>query len=176
MQFFIRDNVWDGHAAETADNSTFFDKVDDAERRVRLVQKPFDAPPVGTTAAAQALEAVLAAAGASAPARDAVDRRLVEHVRTRGGKIIDSQKDVGGWPEYPAAQAPPDADGDGMPDEWEKARGLDPRDASDAAKDRDRDGYTNIEEYINSLATVRVPSGSPPPVGRGGSPPGRGRP
>ena len=36
MQFYIRDNVWDGYAAETGDNSAFFDKVDDAQRRVRL--------------------------------------------------------------------------------------------------------------------------------------------
>jgi hypothetical protein len=38
-----------------------------------------------------------------------------------------------------------------MPDAWEKARKLNPRDPSDAAKDRDGDGYTNIEEYVNGL-------------------------
>lgn len=156
MQFFIRDNVWDGHAAETRDNSAFFDKVDDAGRRVRLVERPFEAPPVDTTPAAQALEAVLGAVGASSPARDAVDRRLVEHVRARGGKIIDSQNEVGGWPRYRAAQPPPDADGDGMPDAWEKARGLNARDASDAARDSDGDGYTNIEEFLNDT----TPGGS----------------
>jgi hypothetical protein len=36
-----------------------------------------------------------------------------------------------------------------MPDEWETRYGLNPRDASDANQDRDTDGYTNIEEYIN---------------------------
>jgi hypothetical protein len=36
-----------------------------------------------------------------------------------------------------------------MPDEWEKKYGLDPNDPSDAAKDLDGDGYTNLEEYLN---------------------------
>jgi hypothetical protein len=38
-----------------------------------------------------------------------------------------------------------------MPDDWENARGLDVNNPSDATKDRDNDGYTNVEEYINSL-------------------------
>jgi hypothetical protein len=37
------------------------------------------------------------------------------------------------------------------------AMGLNPSDANDARGDRDKDGYTNIEEYINSLPTEKVP-------------------
>jgi len=45
----------------------------------------------------------------------------------------------------------PDADGDGLPDSWEKKYGLNPTDPSDALLDPDRDGYTNLEEfYLNS--------------------------
>jgi hypothetical protein len=47
---------------------------------------------------------------------------------------------------------PTHSDEDGMPDAWESARGLAPLDPADNAKDRDGDGYTNIEEYLNSLA------------------------
>jgi hypothetical protein len=36
-----------------------------------------------------------------------------------------------------------------MPDEWEERYGFDPRDAFNASKDRDNNGYTNIEEYLN---------------------------
>ena len=36
-----------------------------------------------------------------------------------------------------------------MPDSWETQHGLDPRDSGDAAKDKDGDGYTNIEEWLN---------------------------
>ena len=40
-----------------------------------------------------------------------------------------------------------------MPDEWEKANGLNPNDPSDANKDCTGDGYTNIEKYINGIST-----------------------
>jgi len=39
-----------------------------------------------------------------------------------------------------------------MPDAWETARGLNPYDATDSVKDRNSDGYSNVEEYLNSLA------------------------
>jgi hypothetical protein len=54
-----------------------------------------------------------------------------------------------------SAAAPADTDSDGMPDEWETSRGLNPRDPADAARDRDNDGYSNVEEYLNSLVALR---------------------
>lgn len=46
-----------------------------------------------------------------------------------------------------------DTDKDGIPDEWEKANGLNPNDANDALNGSlDKKGYyTNIEVYANSL-------------------------
>lgn len=47
-----------------------------------------------------------------------------------------------------------DTDGDGMPDEWEKANGLNPNDPEDAALftlDTERGWYSNLEVYLNSL-------------------------
>jgi hypothetical protein len=40
-----------------------------------------------------------------------------------------------------------DTDGDGIPDAWEKQYGLNPQDSSDASKDFDGDGLTNLQEY-----------------------------
>jgi hypothetical protein len=57
---------------------------------------------------------------------------------------------MGGWPVYRWKRPPPDRDG--MPDVRETAHGLNQDEPSDAAADRDGDGYTNLEEYINQLA------------------------
>lgn len=111
----------------------------------------FSTWPITTTPAAEACEAVLARAGATAPARDAVDARIVAEARSGAGKVIDSPREVGGHPALSAGTAPPDGDRDGMPDAWERSKGLDPADASDGPKDRDGDGYTNVEEYLHSL-------------------------
>ena len=47
--------------------------------------------------------------------------------------------------------APTDSDKDGMADAWEVANGFNANDAEDRNGDRDSDGFTNLEEYINSL-------------------------
>ncbi len=149
LQFFIRDNVFEGNDALTRDNTQFF-QPDQFRAQVRTVAEPFAAPPVTTVAAVAALELVLAKVGASAPVRDAADARLVEQVRTRKGALIDSQAEVGGWPLLKSGPAPVDTDGDGMPDEWDTRRGLNPRDPADATH-RAASGYSQIEEYLNSL-------------------------
>jgi RHS repeat-associated protein len=41
----------------------------------------------------------------------------------------------------------PDADSDGIPDQWEKDYGLDPNNPADAKLDLDNDGLTNVAEY-----------------------------
>jgi hypothetical protein len=130
----------------------------EGKRQVQTVAAPFAAQPVRTLPAAAAYEKVLAEVGATLPVRDAVDARIVDEVRRRKGSIIDSQKQVGGWPEYRQAEPPKDSDGDGMPDDWETARRLNPRDPADASRDRDGDGYTNVEEYINGLTGHTEPA------------------
>ncbi|MBI5770927.1 MAG: pectate lyase [Verrucomicrobia bacterium] len=152
LSYFIRDNIFEGNEALTADNTQFFTTVEwEGKREVRTVDTPFAAAPVKTVPAEDALALVLAGVGASRPVRDAVDARLVEHVRTRGGKLIDSQTEVGGWPVLKSGPVPVDSDNDGMPDAWETARGLDPKNPADA-KAVAKSGYTQIEEYLNSLA------------------------
>ncbi len=52
-----------------------------------------------------------------------------------------------------------DADNDGMADDWELARGLDPSDPTDYNGDYCDKGYTNIEYYINDLTVDSFPAG-----------------
>ncbi len=66
--------------------------------------------------------------------------------------IITDIRQVGGYPEYNGFPYV-DTDGDGMPDEWEVANGLNPNDPKDANQDCTGDGYTNIEKYINGIST-----------------------
>lgn len=125
------------------------------------VHQPFNVAPVDTQSAEDAYVRVLDKAGCSLR-RDAVDARIVEEIRAGtarfgetyggGGKgIIDSQAAVGGWPELRAEPAPDDADYDGMSDAWERSNGLDPAFPDDRNLDRDQDGYTELEEYLNAI-------------------------
>jgi hypothetical protein len=107
---------------------------------------------------------VIADVGATRPKQDAVDRRILADVAKRThtftgsrGKlpgIIDRPKDAGGWPDYASGTPPVDSDHDGIPDDWEKAHGLDPANPADAGKYR-ADGYTHLEYYLNELAAGR---------------------
>ncbi len=116
--------------------------------------KPFPTGPMVTETALDAYENVMAMAGASL-ARDAVDSRVMNDVRNGTGKIIGDEDQVGSWPEYKTSGVLKDSDLDGMPDSWEKQNGLNPNDQADRNGDRNKDGYTNLEEYINSLAVRR---------------------
>ena len=114
---------------------------------------PVDVAPVAPDPAASAYERVLTSAGAS-KTRDPVDARVVAGVRSRTGIQIDSQRDVGGWPELKSAPPPRDTDNDGMPDIWEHKHGLDPK-IADGNGDIDRDGFTNIEQWLADAAEGR---------------------
>jgi hypothetical protein len=158
VSYHVSGNVVEGRPALTADNRLLFDRVEAGGRRlVTFVAEPFDAPPVSTTGAAQALRAVLAGVGATRPRRDAVDARVVREVEARSGRIIDSQRDVGGWPPYLSGPTPTDGDRDGLPDEWERARGLDPGDPRDGAGVAGREGFTHLEVYLNERAGGAIP-------------------
>ncbi|OYY76419.1 MAG: pectate lyase [Sphingomonas sp. 28-62-20] len=109
---------------------------------------PVDVAPVAADPAPSAYARVLAGAGAS-KARDAVDLAVVAGVRDKTGHQIDSQTEMGGWPDLKSLPAPKDSDGDGMPDAWEKAHRLNP--AKDDSAGAGKDGYTNIEAYLNGL-------------------------
>ncbi len=172
----VTNNNWDGGIQlKGRDGKTM--SLEEARKHFPYIKvdKPFPMKnPVRIMPAKRAFKYVLNHAGATLPHRDAVDKRVIEQVRT--GKIdnhpsvdpdtlyqfkyrrldkdswkkgiITDVREVGGYPNYEGTPYK-DSDHDGMPDAWEKAHGLDPNDPSDASKDLDGDGYTNIEEFLN---------------------------
>ncbi len=142
---FFADNAMDG--VVPADPWSLVTGITDPAQKL---SSPVEMPKVGCAGAASVETAVLARAGASR-SRDSVDAAVVAGVRTRTGKQIDSQRDVGGWPDLRSGTAPLDSDGDGMPDAWERQHGLDPK-RDDSSGDRDGNGYSNVEDYLNALA------------------------
>ena len=135
-------------------DNTFNSEV---EAQMKL-SAPIDFYAVTTHTAETAYEKVLSYVGCSKQ-RDSYDITMVNDVRdgkttyTGSGNnpgFINNQNDCGGWPALNSTAAPTDTDGDGMPDEWETANGLNPNDATDGAKIC-ADGYTNLEHYLNGL-------------------------
>ena len=147
------------------------------EEDVRM-DEPIATGDITTHDAETAFNKVLEYAGASL-VRDVYDERYAEEAETGTttyiGKVteytdekgntqkvdkhypglIDSQDETEGYPELNLIERPAgfDSDGDGMPDEWEEANGLNPNDPDDASETTvDKKGwYTNIEVYANSL-------------------------
>lgn len=155
-------NDWVGHGVNTWD---YYELNHDGsthlvEQAQYAAVKPFPAPPVSMDAVSDLMGKVLASVGASKPSRDAVDQRVVQSVRDGTGSSRIST--TGPWPDLASdAPAPPaDSDHDGMPDTWEAAHGLDPRDATDGAKTA-ANGYSHVENYLNELAGDPIPQMMP---------------
>ncbi|WP_442795452.1 pectate lyase family protein [Pelobium manganitolerans] len=170
----VSKNNWDGGVQPETKGD--LNKLLDSMR----VNKPLPMAKVSVMDTKEAYDYVLANAGASLPKRDAVDARVVETVRTgkikyvEGGKTgvgkefikrrlpVDSYKQgiitdvsqVGGYPTY-SGKPYKDSDNDGMPDDYEKKMGLNPKDPNDAQV-ISKNGYSNIENYLNSLVDVKT--------------------
>ncbi len=117
--------------------------------------------PVNVLSATRARDDVLADVGASAGLfcrggwvrrSDAVDQRVVNSVALGTGPSAPpkNESDAGGFPSLDGGSPCSDTDGDGMPDEFEQRYGLNPDIPGDAMLDADRDGYSNIEEFVNA--------------------------
>ena len=191
---YVTGNVMEGYPEVTKDNWNGGVQIEEengvGEHLGYMKQnKPLIMPQLTTLSAEKARDYVLSNVGATLPRRDAVDARIVEQVRTGKVKIlpgvklpttqfkhrrlpIDSYKigiitdpsQVGGYPVY-SGQSYADQDNDGLPDSYEKKKGLNANDASDAASySKTGSGYTNIEEYLNSL--VNINNVVPPSTGK----------
>jgi hypothetical protein len=170
----VTKNNWDGgiQIGEMPDAGRYTDSI--------KVNEPFPMAKVSIIPAADAYNYVLENVGAFLPNRDAVDKRVIQDVKTgkityvdntansNGSKYLkhrlpdDSYKQgiitdinqVGGYPEY-KGKPYKDSDHDGIPDDYEIKHGLNPHNAADAAMyPKNGGGYTNIEIYLNSLVPI----------------------
>jgi hypothetical protein len=112
-------------------------------------------PKVTELTAQQAYDHVVAHAGASLW-RDEADKYVIAELSSLGkrGATISDETTLGlanAVGSIPAGSAALDSDQDGMPDSWETAHGLSSQKPSDRNDDRNGDGWTNLEEYLNSL-------------------------
>jgi hypothetical protein len=167
QQYYVAGNVMPGHFGPDEQEMA---RTATTERGGRLpedyspwVDAEFFPPHVTTQTAVEAYADVLADVGCNFPALDPHDQRVIAETRagTHAFKgsvtglpgLPDSQEDVGGWDDYPVVHRPAgwDTDRDGMPDVWESAHGLDPKDPQDGPADRKNDGFTNLEDYLHSL-------------------------
>ena len=82
---------------------------------------------------------------------DRVDERLINDVLNSTGSIKKSVSEAGGYPDISNGTPYQDSDEDGISNEWEIAMGLNPNDSSDGNKDRNADGYTNLEDFLNEV-------------------------
>jgi hypothetical protein len=155
-KWYISNNLMEGQPDILEDNwsnGVVFDDGTSMEKNRSYT--PFENGGYVVRDAAEIYEEVLADVGVIAPGRDVVEERIIREVRTGkttyGNGIIDRVEQTEGWPELKSTPAPEDTDHDGMPDEWEKQHGLDPGNPADGKVDRNDDGYTNLEEYLNRL-------------------------
>lgn len=168
QKYYIAGNVLKGHISAD-DQRKQFVPWKDTPREQYISDTPFFEPHVNTQSAEVARGNVLADVGCNKPHLDDHDQRILKEVQTgmcqyRGSVtglpgLPDSQEDVGGWESYPEVHRPAswDTDRDGIPDDWETAHQLNPNNAADGNDDRDGDGFTNLEEYLGTLAGEFTP-------------------
>ncbi|MEN3323185.1 pectinesterase family protein [Mariniflexile soesokkakense] len=156
-KFYVDGNYVNGYGAITKNNWNGGVQCDNPE--ATKLNSPINiSENIKTSSAIDAYEEVLKNAGVNL-FRDAVDARIVHNTKEGSANykngIIDSQENVGGWPILKSEKAKVDSDEDGMPDEWEVQKKLDPK-ASDAILNTLDKNYTNIEVYTNSLINAAL--------------------
>jgi len=148
----VSQSVGSKGAAQLYEEGNLFDGL--AKENQRIASVRISNPPcpltVKPSSAQQAYATVLAGSGAMP--RDSLDRRIIADVVARTGHIV---KAAGQLPELDPGVPYPDADGDGMADDWENAHGLNPH-RFDAWGDRNGDGWTNLDEFLDARSTALI--------------------
>ncbi len=149
---YFENNRIDSNQNGVADGVDLGLAMIDPEQPLTVMAEPYAYPVVATDSPEVAYLRVLQYAGCSLQ-RDAIDTRIVNQVKNQTGGIVYHYNDVGGLGTIAGGAAPVDTDQDGMPDSWEDGHdGLSKTNPDDRNGDPDGDGYTNLEDYLNSIA------------------------
>lgn len=148
---FYGDDNWQDRNKDGVYNPELFTGDGGGDRQ----STPYDYPELETWSGKDLVEKLLPEVGASLPYRDLADCYMVDEVLSFGtkGKLITNENELPigvptTWSWYKGSK-PADSDGDGMPDAWEEANVTD-KSKADAMVIAEN-GYTNIENYINSI-------------------------
>ena len=166
QMFYISGNKLEGYPQFDADNWLGVSPNYALESDIRS-DTPFFPAFAATESVDMAYDNVIDNVGAVYPKRDATDMRIIADVVNRSYTytgsidalpgIIDSQEDVGGYPVLATGPVPDDTDHDGLPDWWEELYGMNPNstvgDFTDTNADPDQDGFTNMDDYLEYLAS-----------------------
>ncbi|MFT3737802.1 MAG: autotransporter-associated beta strand repeat-containing protein [Breznakibacter sp.] len=154
FNIYAQDNWYDNNKNGTLD--PYLVPYSEYSGGPTFVGQSYNYPTLPTVPATALTEALLPTVGASLPCRDYVDYYVVNEVESFGvsGFIITSEDELPfgiplSWSLWSGVKRT-DTDGDGMPDEWEDANGLDKNSATDAMQIA-ANGYANIENYINGI-------------------------
>jgi hypothetical protein len=151
---FLADNLWTKIASDSAGNQDQAQLYWNNGGANYLVDHATFGSGVKILDSSATAAYVLANAGTSGYSSNSADARIIREAATGGGQIIDNTAQVGGMPGATGqtSVAATDTDRDGMVDWFEDAYGFNKL-ANDANGDSDRDGFTNVEEYINGIIT-----------------------
>ncbi len=161
LEVFEQDNLYLDNRLDVLCDRSKKGRIADVAAVANLVDQPAHELSVTPQPVGGVLDHVMSNVGARfGPDRqlDSLDASIIENVLRCDGHRIDHPDEAGGWPDLPEISLLNDRDLDGLPDDWEEMQeGLDPDDRSDTWKDRDGDGWSNLEEYLSHLAGDPLP-------------------
>ncbi|WP_291148320.1 pectate lyase family protein [Flavobacterium sp. UBA7680] len=170
QRYYFNGNIMPGYFDEKSQDKGRKSTISHNEKveYETFVDKPFFPSYVETQSAKAAYKNVLSDVGANQPFFDKHDNRVIDETlkgtftfkgsKSGLGGMIDNEQDAGGWPNFASETRPTDwdTDHDGLPNWWEKAFGLNENskagDFSDANQDTDKDGFTQLDNYLDWLA------------------------
>ncbi|MET3026960.1 T9SS C-terminal target domain-containing protein [Flavobacterium sp. UW10123] len=170
QRYYFDGNIMPGYFDEKSQDKGRKSTISNNEKveYETFVDKPFFPSYVNTQSAKAAYKNVLSDVGANQPFFDKHDNRIIDETlkgtftykgsKSGLGGMIDNEQDAGGWPNFASETRPADwdTDHDGLPNWWEKAFGLNENskagDFSDANSDTDKDGFTQLDNYLDWLA------------------------